>query len=117
LPEGCLLRGLGCGTVLALALLPLVFAEAAAAAVLALALLPLVFAEAAAAAVLALVLPLVVCADAAPTTVLAPALPPLVFAELRVPFVLPGVPLCLSLLAPRGSPCAAGRRWGRWRRR
>jgi len=71
LQEGCLLLRLGFGTVLAPALLPLVFAQVAPAAVLALALPPLVFAEAAATAVLAMVLPLFVYAQVAPATVLA----------------------------------------------
>jgi len=74
LPATCLLLGLGFGTVLALALLPQVFAEAAAAAIPALALPPVVFAEGAAATVLATVLPPIVFAEGAAAAVLALAL-------------------------------------------
>jgi hypothetical protein len=84
LPATCLLLGLGFGTVLALALLPQVFAEAAAAAIPALALPPVVFAEGAAATVLATVLPPIVFAEGAAAAVLALALLPVVFATVTV---------------------------------
>ena len=72
---------LGFSTIFTRAPLPLVLAEAAAAAVFALASLPLVLAEAAVATVVALALPPLVLADAAAATVFALSPLPLVLAE------------------------------------